>query len=164
MPGHKILRHTTDVISLGPSEYLTWQFNECNEPSLSLWLPKSPCPWGLCQYKGLILVCSGEHHKHGPLQLTGHCQGRCCSTCRLRDLGGQMGMNMEQKMVEKFMSRSGQQKLTQDLLQLTWRTREDLMMGGMKSLTRCVSQIKCQNWNMYKENKKNRILSKHHWH
>lgn len=35
-------------------------------------------------------------------------------------------MSMEQKMVEKFMSRLGQQKPTQDLLQLTWRTREDL--------------------------------------
>lgn len=54
-------------------------------------------------------------------------------------------MNMEQEMVEKFMSRPGQQKPTQDLLQLTWRAREDLMMGNMKSLTRCVSQIKCQN-------------------
>lgn len=56
-----------------------------------------------------------------------------------------MGMNMEQEMVENFMSRPGQQKLTQDLLQMTWRAREDLMMGNMKSLTRCVSQIKCQN-------------------
>lgn len=81
-------------------------------------------------------------------------RGRCCSSCRLRDLGRHMGMNMEQKMVEKFMSRRGQQKLTQDLLQLTWRTREDLMMGSMKSLTRCMSQIKCQNWNMYKKNKR----------
>lgn len=92
-------------------------------------------------------------------------RGRCCSSCRLRDLGRHMGMNMEQKMVEKFMSRRGQQKLTQDLLQLTWRTREDLMMGSMKSLTRCMSQIKCENWNMYKKNKKNSwIWSKHHWH
>lgn len=161
---HTILRHSADVVSLGPSEYLTWQFNECNELPLSLWSPKSPCPQGLCQYKGLILVCTGEHCKHGPLQLTGHVRGRCCSSCRLRGLGTQMGMNMEQEMVENFMSRPGQQKLTQDLLQMTWRAREDLMMGNMKSLTRCVSQIKCQNWNMYKKNKKNSwIWSKHQW-
>lgn len=163
VPGHTIFRHSTDV-SLGPSEKITWQFNECNEPPLSLWSLKSPCPQGLGQYKGLILVCSRGHCKHGPLQLTEHVQGRCCSSCRLRDLGRQMGMNMEQKMVEKFRSRPGQQKPTQDLLQLTWSSREDLMMGNMKSLTRCVSQTKCQNWNMYEKNKKNSwIWSKHQY-
>lgn len=71
VPGHTMPGHSADVISLGPSEYLTWQFNECNEPPLPSWSPKSPCPQGLCQCKGLILVCSGEHHKHETLQLTG---------------------------------------------------------------------------------------------
>jgi len=34
-------------------------------------------------------------------------------------------MNMEQKMVEKFMSRLRQQKPTQEMPQLTWRMKEE---------------------------------------
>lgn len=39
--------------------------------------------------------------------------------------GEMMGMNTERKMVEKFTSRLRQQKPTQELPQLTWRTREE---------------------------------------
>lgn len=83
-----------DIISLVPSKYLAWQFYECNELALSryrslldLWNVPVPRDCASIMRKGLILVCSREHRNHGPSWLTGHCQGRCCSSCRLRNLG-----------------------------------------------------------------------------
>lgn len=62
-----------DVISLVPSEYLTWQFYKYNELALSWYQSlldflNIPVPRDCASimHKGLILVCSGQHHNCGP--------------------------------------------------------------------------------------------------